>query len=707
MHARLAVARRELPRAVRIAVAATLAWWIARLLGADRPVFAVIVPMVAIRDDTHAALSLSLGRMLGVMAGVVLGIGVVAVAGVSTSAVILLLVVGPRDRALPAHRPRAQHADRDLGAARAGRDQGTPTATRSSASGRPASARSCRSPSRRSCCRPIRSADSTRRLAGSARALAGDLADARGTLERGDPSARVLLTHADEHARAAGRAVEDLPRAQRALRMSPLRRGSRTQLDVVDRRQRLALRLAIQVRRLARDLASFAHRDDLRDEWEAAARRPAADHRGDRGGDGQGARGRGLLARGRRGARAHRDLPARRQPPGRGDPAPAGRPARRRARGAPRVSTPVPAGEDAEVAALRVLARRLGVADDVRLLSPWTPLPPIAGGDAGRLSGAADLLLRFSPVPVLGVTGSAGKTTTARLAEAMLRASGVEVLTSDDAPADNAWPTAALVERVLAARPPAWCVAELTSNHLAVCSASPRIACITNVWPDHVDQHGSLAAYLEAKRRIVAFQRADDWVVVNADDPGAVELAARLGGPRPARRARRARRAIRARASRRGGSCAGWTARCSTSAPRAPCPRRRARRRAAGAAAARSRGRDAGRRDRPRALAGWTGLALRREHLGVVDGSPGDPRRAGSDAREGGRGARTAPARLGRPDRRRLRRPRRRPDARRAGSSALPSERPAWPRAPASTPRCSAPPARGSPPPWRPPASRA
>ena len=103
-------------------------------------------------------------------------------------------------------------------------------------------------------------------------------------------------------------------------------------------------------------------------------------------------------------------------------------------------------------------------------------------------------------MPVLGVTGSAGKTTTARLAEAMLRASGIETLSSSDAPADNAWPTADLLERVLAARPPAWCVAELTSNHLAVCSASPQIACITNVWADHVDQHGSLAAYLAAKR---------------------------------------------------------------------------------------------------------------------------------------------------------------------------------------------------------------
>jgi len=47
----------------------------------------------------------------------------------------------------------------------------------------------------------------------------------------------------------------------------------------------------------------------------------------------------------------------------------------------------------------------------------------VRGAEAGAASGAADLLLRYSPVPVLGVTGSAGKTTTARLAEAMLRAS--------------------------------------------------------------------------------------------------------------------------------------------------------------------------------------------------------------------------------------------------------------------------------------------
>ena len=185
----------------------------------------------------------------------------------------------------------------------------------------------------------------------------------------------------------------------------------------------------------------------------------------------------------------------------------------------------------------------------MRLLSPWTPL---RGAGRRAASGAADLLLRFSPVPVLGVTGSAGKTTTARLAEAMLRASGVETLASSDAPADNAWPTAGLLERVLAARPPAWCVAELTSNHLAVCSASPQIACITNVWADHVDQHGSLAAYLEAKRRIVAFQAAGRLDGRERRRSGRGRAGRGLAGADPALHAARARRATRARASSRG-----------------------------------------------------------------------------------------------------------------------------------------------------------
>ena len=267
-----------------------------------------------------------------------------------------------------------------------------------------------------------------------------DLTAAQGTLTNGEPSARALLAHAEEHARAAGRAVEDLPRSLRALRFSPLRRSSRPRLEIVEQRQRLALRLAIQVRRLARDLASFAHRDDLRDQWEEAARRlppiiglvaeAASKALAGEGCSQEVAAARELMAEFQR--EDARPVSAILQATPRAAP--------RRARRAAGMSAAIPPGEAEELARLRAIAQRLGIPDDVRLLSPWAPLAD--GGLAGA-SGAADLLLRFSPVPVLGVTGSAGKTTTSRLAEAMLRASGIETLTSSDAPADNAWPTAA------------------------------------------------------------------------------------------------------------------------------------------------------------------------------------------------------------------------------------------------------------------------
>ncbi len=272
MHPRLAEARRELPRAIRIAVAAGLAWWLARLLGADRPVFAALVPLVAIRDEPYAALSLSLARMLGVIVGVLLGIAVVALFGVSTSAIAFLLVAGLLIGLVLRTGPElnTQIAISALLLVVATSDADTYAFERiwETALGSATTlvvAAFVLPPD------PLREAQ--RRLTESIAALGADLADAPGTLTRGDPSPRVLLSHTEEHARANARAVEDLPKALHAIRWSPMRRGSRPQLELVERRHRHALRLSIQVRRLARDLASFAHRDDLRAEWEEAARR--------------------------------------------------------------------------------------------------------------------------------------------------------------------------------------------------------------------------------------------------------------------------------------------------------------------------------------------------------------------------------------------------------------------------------------------------
>ncbi|WP_162688472.1 MULTISPECIES: FUSC family protein [unclassified Streptomyces] len=89
------LARTEGPAAARIVVTVTVAWQVALWLGADQPpVFAAIVPLVALRGDPMTALGTSLRRTLGVVAGVVIGIVVLNVLSPSTVALALVVALG-------------------------------------------------------------------------------------------------------------------------------------------------------------------------------------------------------------------------------------------------------------------------------------------------------------------------------------------------------------------------------------------------------------------------------------------------------------------------------------------------------------------------------------------------------------------------------------------------------------------------------------
>lgn len=134
------------------------------------------------------------------------------------------------------------------------------------------------------------------------------------------------------------------------------------------------------------------------------------------------------------------------------------------------------------------------------------------------LSNDAQLFFEVCPAPILAITGSAGKTTTTTLVGEMLKAH----VAADGLPA-RVWvggnignPLIADAERI---QPGDQVVMELSSFQLDLMSRSPRIACVTNITPNHLDRHGTMEAYIAAKRNIVAFQSADDWQVLNADDP--------------------------------------------------------------------------------------------------------------------------------------------------------------------------------------------
>ncbi len=124
---------------------------------------------------------------------------------------------------------------------------------------------------------------------------------------------------------------------------------------------------------------------------------------------------------------------------------------------------------------------------------------------------------RHLDVPVAAITGTNGKTSVTEATAAMLDASG------DDAPATGTIGSA-LSDHVDEGHEAV--VVEMSSFQLRFCETfHPVAAAITNVAVDHLDWHGSVHSYREAKARIFKEQTADDLLVYDADDEGASTLA--------------------------------------------------------------------------------------------------------------------------------------------------------------------------------------
>ncbi len=119
-----------------------------------------------------------------------------------------------------------------------------------------------------------------------------------------------------------------------------------------------------------------------------------------------------------------------------------------------------------------------------------------------------ELGARLLSNPILGVTGTNGKTTTSELLGAVFRAAGrpVEVAGNVGRP---------LTSLVGAVAEDAWIVCELSSFQLEdVETLEPRIGVLLNLEPDHLDRHGTFDAYADAKLRMFERQLVDDTAVV-------------------------------------------------------------------------------------------------------------------------------------------------------------------------------------------------
>jgi UDP-N-acetylmuramoylalanine--D-glutamate ligase len=139
-----------------------------------------------------------------------------------------------------------------------------------------------------------------------------------------------------------------------------------------------------------------------------------------------------------------------------------------------------------------------------------------------RLISEIELGARLLPNPLIGVTGTNGKTTTTALLGAILEAAGwdVEVAGNIGRP---------LTSLVGAVEDDAWVVCELSSFQLEdVDTLRPRVAVLTNLEPDHLDRHGTFDAYAAAKLRAFERQRPDDMAVVPRGFPPVPGAARRV-----------------------------------------------------------------------------------------------------------------------------------------------------------------------------------
>ena len=130
-----------------------------------------------------------------------------------------------------------------------------------------------------------------------------------------------------------------------------------------------------------------------------------------------------------------------------------------------------------------------------------------------------NLFMETNPLPVIGITGTKGKTTTTLLLAKILKAGGFKVWLVGNLRGVN---SLQVLDKILASKrvKKEIVVAEFSSWQLSGFGEekiSPRYALITNIYPDHLNRYSSMEAYIEDKKNIYKWQRRDGILFLNKE----------------------------------------------------------------------------------------------------------------------------------------------------------------------------------------------
>jgi UDP-N-acetylmuramoylalanine--D-glutamate ligase len=160
---------------------------------------------------------------------------------------------------------------------------------------------------------------------------------------------------------------------------------------------------------------------------------------------------------------------------------------------------------------------------DLIVLSPGVPVnePSVAHARIAGIPimGELELASRWVSGKIVAITGTKGKSTTTTLTGRMFDAGGLRAVVGGNIGTP-------LSSQVADSTPETFHIVEVSSFQLETTETfHPWVAVLLNLSSDHLDRHGSMEEYGAAKARIFANQTADDWAVINADDPQTLALA--------------------------------------------------------------------------------------------------------------------------------------------------------------------------------------
>lgn len=145
---------------------------------------------------------------------------------------------------------------------------------------------------------------------------------------------------------------------------------------------------------------------------------------------------------------------------------------------------------------------------DLVIKTPGIAFTDVVIPEGVEVTCQTDLFLRFSTCVCVGVTGTKGKTTTSTLIYQMIKKSGK---------------TACLIGNIgipvldrLESGEPEIAVIEMSSHQLEFTTASPHIAVMTNIYPEHLDHYNGFEGYVAAKMNILSHQVGCDYFICNA-----------------------------------------------------------------------------------------------------------------------------------------------------------------------------------------------